>query len=147
MVHKSIIDALNHDLANLHVFWVKLHNYHWNIRGLQFFTLHAKTEEYYDYIGGFYDDVAERILQLGARPLASLAKYLQTTSLAEEDSRAFSAEELLQGVKAGFEVLLTDAKSIHGLADKNGDIGTATLYEDHIAKLGAIIWMLESAAS
>lgn len=144
---EKLIEALNKDLANLHVFWVKLHNYHWNIQGHMFFTLHEKTEAYYTYVGEFYDGVAERILQKRGRPFASLKKYLGSTSIQEEEDRSFGPQELLEGVCAGFEILLGDAQTVHQLADEADDVATANLYEDHIQKLGEIIWMLRQAAS
>ncbi|MGF1452523.1 MAG: Dps family protein [Opitutales bacterium] len=144
---ENLIEALNKDLANLHVFWVKLHNYHWNIQGHMFFTLHEKTEEYYNYIGEFYDDVAERILQKRGHPFASLKKYLGSTSIVEEDDRPCGPQELLEGVRDGFETLLADAKAIHSTADALDDVATSNMYEDHIQKLGTYIWMLRQAAS
>ena len=146
MANEKVIDALNRDLANLHVFWVKLHNYHWNIQGHMFFTLHEKTQEYYEYIGEFYDDVAERILQLRGHPFASLKTYLGHTTIKEEDDRPFGPQELLEGVRDGFETLLADGHRIHALADESHDIATQNLYEDHIQKIGAYIWMLRQAA-
>lgn len=144
---EKTIETLNKDLANLHVFWVKLHNYHWHIRGPHFFTLHEQTEAYYNYVGEFYDDVAERILQLGGKPMASAQEYLDNATIKEESKKDFTPDELLVGCREGFETLLSGARAVLEIAEECDDIATANLYEDHVEKTGKYIWMLRQAAS
>lgn len=80
---KSVVVAgkLNKYLADLHVLYAKLHNYHWNVVGLGFFEMHLKLEELYTATALEIDTIAERILQLEERPLASRKAYLETTKL------------------------------------------------------------------
>lgn len=67
---------LNQLLANLVVEYHKLQNFHWYIKGKDFFTVHAKLEELYDNINGAVDEVAEYILMIDGSPVASLKDFL-----------------------------------------------------------------------
>ncbi|MBN2234570.1 MAG: DNA starvation/stationary phase protection protein [Opitutales bacterium] len=144
MSKKDLVSAMNCNLADLHVINIKLHNYHWNVSGLQFFGIHELTEKYYEYFFGFFDDVAERILQKGSKPFAKVKDYLDNASLKEESGDCFTAEQVLKAVEADFEVLLKDAQKINGMADEAGDIPTGNLYGDHIQWLEKALWMIRS---
>jgi starvation-inducible DNA-binding protein len=147
MTKKKLLNLLNKDLANLHIFWVKLHNYHWHVVGHEFFTLHEKTESYYTYVGKLFDDVAERILQLGGKPFASAKEYLDEATIEESEKKHFSAEDVLTGARAGFETLKESGKAIVEAAEELDDVATANLYEDHVQEVGKYIWMLTQASS
>ncbi len=82
-MNESIIQKLNQNLADLHILYVKLHNYHWNIQGPQFVTIHKTTEEFYERVAELYDEIAERILQLGDKPLATVKGYIENAQLKE----------------------------------------------------------------
>jgi len=144
MSKKDLVSAMNSNLADLHVINIKLHNYHWNVSGLQFFGIHEMTEKFYDYFFGLFDDVAERILQKGSKPFAKVKDYLDNASLKEENGDCISAEQVLKAVEADFEALLKAAEKINALADEAGDIPTGNLYADHIQWLEKSLWMLRS---
>ena len=76
MNNEKLILQLNQNLADVQVLYVKLHNYHWNIKGPHFWGIHNVTEGYYDYLAKQYDDIAERILQLNGKPLTTMKSYL-----------------------------------------------------------------------
>lgn len=65
---ENLINNLNIYLSDLNVFYRKLQNYHWNIKGKSFFVVHAKLEEYYNEINEQIDEVAEHILAIGGIP-------------------------------------------------------------------------------
>ena len=73
----EIVKNLNVFLSDLAVFYRKLQNYHWNIKGKHFFVLHGKLEEYYDKINEQIDEIAEHILMLGYEPLGTMKDYLE----------------------------------------------------------------------
>ena len=73
---ENLINNLNIYLSDLNVFYRKLQNYHWNIKGENFFVIHAKLEEYYNEINEQIDEIAEHILTIGGNPLATLKDYL-----------------------------------------------------------------------
>lgn len=78
---EKLIEQLNAYMANLAVLHRKLQNYHWNVTGPQFFTLHAKLEEYYTHVNEGIDVVAEEILKLQGEPLGTMASYLKIATL------------------------------------------------------------------
>jgi len=80
-----IIDGLNALLADAAVFRYKVQNYHWNVRGRQFFELHDQFEELYTEWTTHLDDIAERVRAKEAAPLPTLARCLERTHLAEEE--------------------------------------------------------------
>ncbi|MFW5843560.1 MAG: Dps family protein, partial [Spirochaetota bacterium] len=74
---EAISDKLNQYLGNLHVLYTKLHNFHWNIEGGSFYTLHEELQAMYEAVAAEIDEVAERVLKIGRRPLARMADYLE----------------------------------------------------------------------
>ena len=76
MKNDKLVNQLNQNLADVQVLYVKLHNYHWNVKGAHFFGIHNVTEGYYDYFAKQYDDIAEWILQIGSKPLTTMKEYL-----------------------------------------------------------------------
>jgi len=93
------VEKLNLYLANLNVLYRKVQNYHWNIVGTGFFAVHEKLEEYYDAINEQIDDVAERILSIGGRPLGTLKDYLEITTIKEAENKEISIPEAVADVK------------------------------------------------
>src|SRR5690606_8028966 len=80
---KNITELMNKQVANFGLLFVKLHHFHWYVKGSEFFTLHQKFEELYDEINLNYDALAERILTLGGSPISTMAQTLQNSSLKE----------------------------------------------------------------
>ena len=81
------VEKLNLYLVNLNVLYRKVQNYHWNVAGKGFFTIHSKLEEFYDDLNGQIDDVAERILSIGGRPYGTLKDYLELTTIKEAENK------------------------------------------------------------
>ena len=88
---------LNEQVGNLLVFYVKLHNYHWFVRGMQFHRLHELFEEMYDEITETYDAVAERMLMLEMKPVATLKDSLAVATL-KEATGTETVKEMIQNV-------------------------------------------------
>ncbi len=141
----NLINKLNQNIADLHILYVKLHNYHWNVKGMQFFPIHNMTEEYYDYIAELYDTLAERVLQLNAKPLGSVKEYLEVAKIKEEASADFSAVQVLAGVIADFEYLLSAYKELLSIAEEQRDVSTANIVSDTIQWLEKALWMLNAS--
>ncbi len=145
MEHKQLIDKLNTNVANLQVLYVKLHNYHWNVRGAQFFSIHQVTESYYDYMAEQYDAIAERILQLGAKPLTTLKEYLDNATLQEEQGKDFEPPYILDRLIEDFKQLKKDFKEISDLANEINDQTTVAMADENVAWLEKAIWMLNAS--
>ncbi|MDZ7623709.1 MAG: DNA starvation/stationary phase protection protein [Ignavibacteriaceae bacterium] len=103
------------------------------------------TEAYYDYFAEQYDEVAERIVQLGGKPLATLNDYLKNASLKEEDKNEFDVKNVLNSVLADFEFLNKGYKVISKTANQNGDVPTASLADNNVAWLEKQIWMIKAS--
>ncbi len=129
------------------VMFTKLHNYHWNIKGMQFFPIHEMTEKMYEQFSTLYDDCAERVLQLGDKPYVLLGD-LQKNSLIKEDKKTdFTAEYVLKNILADFETLLKEFKKLSKIADENDDTTTIAFADDNVAHLEKNIWMIKATLS
>ena len=138
------IEKLNLYLANLNVLYRKVQNYHWNIVGAGFFAVHEKLEEYYDAINEQIDDVAERILSIGGRPLGTLKDYLEITTIKEAENKEISIPEAVADVKKEFEAMLKLAKEVKEAADEENDYGTSALVDEYINTYEKNLWMLNA---
>lgn len=138
------VEKLNLYLTNLNVLYRKVQNYHWNVTGNGFFAIHEKLEEYYDGINGQIDDVAERILSIGGRPLGTLKDYLAITTIKEAENKEISGKDALAEVKKDFEAMLALAKEVKEAADEEGDYGSSALVDEYISTYEKDLWMLNA---
>lgn len=122
------------------VMFTKLHNYHWNVKGLQFYGLHAKTEEFYTYFGTMFDDLAERILQLNGTPLVTVKAMLDLSKIKEDEKTDFKAEYIIENIKKDFEYFLNTFKELHATTDK--DAPTQSYADDQVGYFQKELWML-----
>ncbi|HHT73990.1 MAG TPA: DNA starvation/stationary phase protection protein [Firmicutes bacterium] len=141
---KRVVEHLNKYLANLHVLYTKLHNYHWNVEGQVFFTIHAKLEEIYDGVNEEIDAVAERILMLGERPLASLADYLKVADLKEAPSEGIQGKELIEILLADFQAMINSLREGIETAQEVGDEVTVDMMIGALSNLEKQVWMLDA---
>lgn len=139
-----VINDLNQYLADLNVLYTKMHNYHWNVEGKSFFTLHVKLEEIYDALANEIDEVAERIIMIGGRPAASLKEYLAMAKIKEVTSEGRDGEEIIQSVIEDFDAMLTLTLDIRQKADGNGDIVTVNMLDNAIANYQKNLWMMKA---
>ena len=142
-----VVEALNAYVADLGVLDVKLHNLHWNIEGKDFFTLHAKLEEFYDQIGEEFDEVAERVLMLGARPLASLKEYIAAARVKELESVPVKSGAVIDILFADFTHLRDESVKIIGLSEEAGDYGTADQFTGYLRNYEKLLWMIRAMKS
>lgn len=138
----NLIDLLNKNLASIQVLYVKLHNYHWNVKGVQFKNVHEQTESYYDYFAEQYDAIAERIIQLGGKPLTSMKDYLEISEIKEDPTNEFEGKYVLDAVLKDFRLLNENFKEISKTAAENDDTPTAGLADNNLAWLQKQIWMI-----
>lgn len=143
---EDILNNLNTFLSDLNVFYRKLQNYHWNIKGKDFFTIHAKLEEYYDEVSEKIDEMAEHILSLGGQPLGTLKDYLETTKLEEAENKKVDSTLILNEVIKDYSMLLEDAKTIKNLAETNSENKTSAFMDNIIEDYTKKLWMLKQCA-
>lgn len=125
--------------------FVKMHNYHWNIKGMQFFPIHEMTERIYNGMAELYDDCAERVLQLGGKPYVTMEEIAKATRVKEESKTDFDAKTVLDQILAESEALLKAFRKLSEKAGEENDPATAAFADDKIASLEKDIWMLKAS--
>lgn len=132
---------LNEQVGNLIVFYVKLHNYHWFVKGSQFYRLHELFEEMYDEITETYDEVAERMLMLNMKPAATLKDSLAVATLKEATGKE-TVEQMVQAVLEDYKHLDKAFAEVLELAGEAGDDVTEDLMTSTRMTFQKHIWML-----
>lgn len=140
---KELLDELNVQVSTWSVFYTKLHNYHWYVKGPQFFTLHAKFEELYNEATLHMDEIAERMLTLGGQPLATLKEHLES-SVVEEASGNESANAMVKQVTEDFDKIMDSLKKGMDLAAKEEDDMTEDLLNSIYQSIEKHQWMLNA---
>lgn len=141
---KKLVEELKQIQADCAVLYIKLHNFHWNVKGMDFHPVHKATQEAYEHITDLMDDSAERILQLGEKPLVTLKDMLQISKIKEESATSFDSKNIAKAMLADYEYLLKNFKELSDTADKVGDKGTIAFTDENIASLEKAIWMLKA---
>lgn len=140
---EKLIDIVNKQVANWNVLYVKLHNYHWYVKGPQFFTLHTKFEELYNEAALHIDELAERLLALGGKPLATMKDYLAVASVHEAKGNE-TAEEMVAEIVRDFETMIEELKAGMDYAGEIGDETTGDMLLGIHQSLEKHVWMLKS---
>ncbi|MEM7646827.1 MAG: Dps family protein [Pseudomonadota bacterium] len=140
---KSIAHGLSKVLADSYTLYLKTHNYHWNVTGPMFQTLHLMFETQYTELATAVDDIAERIRSLGERAPASYGEFSQLTAI-KEDTQPPKAKEMISNLVEAHETLIRTARAVFPLADKADDEATADLMTQRIQLHEKTAWMLRS---
>lgn len=143
MADDRLINGLNDLLADHAVYYQKLRNYHWNVKGPAFFQLHQKFEEMYQTSQLNVDAIAERVLALGAQPKSTLKSFLDATRL-EEDASVPEASRMVQNLRADIETLSGARRTVRSIADELGDETTVNLLDDITDAQAQDAWMLRA---
>ncbi|CAH8772270.1 Dps family protein [Paenibacillus dendritiformis] len=143
MSNQKLQQMLNQQVANLNLMYVKLHNYHWFVKGDLFFTLHEKFEEFYNEITEKMDEVAERLLTIGGKPYATLKEYAANATIPEARGNE-TAEEMVKQLIDDFNQLITEFGEALKEADRVGDNVTNDMFIGMQGDLEKHIWMLSS---
>ncbi len=140
----KVIKQLNQIQADAHALYVKLHNYHWNVKGMDFHPVHNYTEGVYDEMSTLFDDVAERAIILGGKALLTIDDLVKTTKIKTETGDSFKSKEIVEKITEDFKYLLEEFKKLSALAGENADKGTEAFADEKVAKLEKDLWMLNS---
>jgi len=140
---KAIAEGLSHVLADTYTLYLKTHNFHWNVTGPMFNTLHLMFEQQYTELAQAVDLVAERIRALGLPAPGSYAQYTKLSSIKEETGVP-SAEEMIRQLVAGQEAVVRTARNVFGTADGANDQPTADLLTERMQAHEKNAWMLRS---
>ncbi|WP_127844689.1 Dps family protein [Psychroflexus aestuariivivens] len=140
---KSTVKELNVLLADYHLYYQKLRNYHWNIIGQNFFDLHIQFEEMYDDAKVKIDEIAERILTLRFQPESNFTDYLNKSNL-KESSSDVSDREMVSNLLSDHGEIIKQMRKVVDSADKNEDEGTIDMIGAYIRELEKTSWMLDA---
>jgi len=139
----NTVKELNTLLADYHLYYQKLRNFHWNVIGKNFFDLHEKFEELYDDAKLKVDEIAERILTLRFQPTSNLSDYLKASNIKESPSD-ISDSTMIKTLLDDHGTLLKQMRKVTEVAEKGGDEGTIDLIGAYIRELEKTSWMLDA---
>jgi len=142
-IDATIISGLNGLLADASVFRYKLQNYHWNVRGRQFFELHVQFEKLYTAWTTHLDDIAERIRAKEATPLPTLARCLEHTRIAEEEGAPHD-KQMIERVVADLLTIHKEVREVIEHGEQAGDRTTVNLLDDIGDEIEKNVWMLRA---
>jgi starvation-inducible DNA-binding protein len=140
-MENQLVSILNKQIANWSVLYTKLHNYHWYVKGGQFFTLHVKFEEFYNEAGLNVDELAERLLAIGGKPAATMREYLEISSIKEATGNE-TADEMVESVINDFSIIIGELKEGMSLAAEKNDETTGDMLLAIHSSLEKHVWML-----
>lgn len=140
---KAIVLALSSVLADSFVLYLKTKNYHWNVTGKLFYSLHELFEEQYTELAEAIDQIAERIRALGFRAPGTFKEYLELTSI-EEDADQPDAMEMVRRLVLGNEQLLCTTREAMKSAQMGEDEATVDLLTQRLNTHSKTSWMLRS---
>jgi starvation-inducible DNA-binding protein len=140
----AVAEGLSRLLADSYTLYLKTHNYHWNVTGPQFNSLHAMFEAQYSELALAVDEIAERIRALGLAAPGSYKVFSELTSIAEEDGVP-SAEEMVRNLVIGHETVARTARETFTQAEQANDEPTADLLTQRMQLHEKTAWMLRSS--
>ncbi len=139
----KIAEGLTRVLADTYTLYLKTHNYHWNVTGPMFNTLHTMFEVQYNELWMAVDEIAERIRSLGEYAPGSYGAYADLTSI-EEDAGVPKAEAMIANLVKGHEAVARTAREVFPLAEDASDEPTADLLTQRMQASEKTAWMLRS---
>lgn len=139
----KIAEGLSHLLADTYTLYLKTHNFHWNVTGPMFQTLHLMFETQYTEMAAGVDTIAERIRALGVFAPGSYHEYKRLSKIEEAD-KVPSAREMISQLLKGNETVIATARSIVPLAEKANDEATLDLLTVRMQTHEKTAWMLRS---
>lgn len=140
---RKVVDGLQQLLSDYQVFYTNLRGLHWNVKGKDFYVMHSEFERLYNDVNDKVDEIAERLLQLDARPNHSYLSYLK-------DSKVKELEDLTNGESGMKHVLETYAhfiaseRAILKAASESGDEVTVSMMGQYLSEQEKSVWMLTS---
>ena len=140
----NIAVNMNGYLSDLVVFYLKLHDLHWNVKGPQFVEVHKYTEAQYEGMAEKFDEVAELVLMHGEKPVSSISEYLKLASIKELGKESYRDSEVLQILVDDLSCLKNKAAEVRSVMAENDVFDIVAVMEEHIAGYNKELWFLRS---
>ena len=143
---KNIAAGVSKLLADSYMLYIKTHNYHWNVEGPMFSTLHIMFMEQYTELWNALDLIAERIRALGEYAPGTYREFSKLTSVVESE-KVPKAEKMIEELLHGHEIVIQTARSLYPLAEEGSDEVTMDLLTQRLQVHEKTAWMLRSILS
>lgn len=140
---KEISEGLSRLLADSYTLYLKTHNFHWNVEGPMFNTLHVMFMDQYTELWNALDLIAERIRALGHYAPGTYKQFVKLSSIKESD-QVPKAQEMIKQLLEGHEVVARTAREVIDAADDGHDEATLDLLTQRIQLHEKTAWMLRS---
>lgn len=140
---QDIAQGLSKLLADTYTLYLKTHNFHWNVTGPMFQTLHLMFETQYTELALAVDLIAERIRSLGVYAPGTYKQFAALSSIKEEDHIP-KAQDMIRLLVEGQEAVVRTARSLYEVVEKANDEATADLLTQRIQLHEKTAWMLRS---
>ena len=140
---QDIVDGLSRLLADSYTLYLKTHNFHWNVTGPMFTTLHLMFEEHYNELALAVDQIAERIRALGSAAPGSYADFARLTAVPEAKGVPV-ATDMVKSLVADHETVVRTARSVFPAVQDANDEATADLLTQRLQIHEKTAWMLRS---
>jgi starvation-inducible DNA-binding protein len=140
----NVLDGLSCLLADTYLLYLKTQNFHWNVSGPNFYSLHKMFEGQYEQLAEAADLLAERIRAIGEKAPGSFSEFLKMTSL-EEAGDDLSAAGMIETLLKDHESLADAANRMIEAAQEEGDEVTADIMIARKTEHDKTAWMLRSS--
>ena len=139
----AISEGLTRVLAETYALYLKTQNFHWNVRGSEFYSLHLLFEKQYQEMAEAVDEIAERIRALGFFVDASFSAFSENSSVKEE-KKVLNAKEMLASLVQGHETLIREGRRVAEIADRELDFATVDMLGRRLGAHEKMAWFLRS---
>jgi starvation-inducible DNA-binding protein len=141
---KTMAESLARVLANTYTLYLKTHNYHWNVTGPQFASLHTLFETQYTELAAAVDTIAERIRALGQVAPGSYAAFAKLSEIKEAPDSPPEAMQMIRDLAADNEALIKLAEKANEVADESGDVASGDMMIERMQVHAKAAWMLRA---
>lgn len=141
---KTMAETLARVLANTYTLYLKTHNYHWNVTGPQFASLHTLFETQYTELAGAVDTIAERIRALGHVAPGSYAAFGKLSEVKEAPDEPPQAMQMIRELAADNEALIKLSEKANEVADEANDVASGDMMIERMQVHAKSAWMLRA---
>lgn len=145
MASQEVKDYLNTVVATNGMFYIRLHQFHWYVKGSHFFTLHEEFEELYDETTENLDEVAERLLAIGGEPYSTLQEFIEHSIIEERvEDKNLSQDEMVEAVVKDLETIANSLQEGTKLTDEHEDFPSNDMLIAMKEGVDKHIWMFKA---
>ena len=142
--HSSVVAGLSQTLAEEYILMLKTQNFHWNVKGPLFYSLHMLFETHYTFLAQQVDIIAERIRAVGQRAPGSYHEFLKLSEVEEAPGEDVPAAKMIEMLTHDHESIVERLNQFRSAADENGDNTSVAMYDELISFHQKAAWMISS---